>query len=548
MMSDGMSYIGISKYILMVLLFLSLFSCDKLLNNNDESPPEKPIIEIVAESKIVAIGAKQLISASISGLPDSVTTTTNWSVSAGTFIKNSESLIEWTAPTDTMQVEISAVVKTSGGAEDSAKTTISVGNTPPDITLFSATANHVLFGNPISLSAEANDPEGFDLSYTFEVSPDAGTLRHDDPTTGSASWTAPPFVSDIATPFRFIVKATDNLGASTRDTLKVLAYSEFKSLWTVDSGSRKLVKYTANGDKILESEAAFQKPVAVTNDVEDFYGCYVADFDGAQVYKIDAEGKVIANFANIPTVIDLAMHQDTRTVWALSVSENAAILIDGFQNTELKRIYGFRQPRWITINQASGDVWISEQGNNRLIKLNANDAPASQPDTITYANTLIFPDSGAASYFNSPFQPFVKNQNAQTVYIPDRDDREIERFVWSNGSYVRSEFPVRLTGASPRAVTVTAIGGVFDVALIITFDGRLFAFPTSNPQNLTEVSGDYTFQAPHAIIADENTGECWIGDNGTNQWVKIRLKPDFTFETIRTLNGFVFIEDAVINK
>ena len=505
-------------------------------------------MEIIAESEIAAIGTKQLISASISGLPDSVTITTNWSVSAGAFVKNSEVEIEWTAPEDTMQVEISVTFKTSAGAEDSVKTIISVGNTPPVISLFSASADHVLFGNEISFEVQASDPEGFALTYAFEVSPDAGKLSHDDPTTGSASWIAPPFGSDIAMPFRFIVKATDNLGTATRDTLNVLAYSEFKSLWTVDSGSRKLVKFTADGEKILDSEVAFLKPVAVINDIEDFFGCYVADFDGAQVYKIDAEGQVIANFTNIPTVIDLAMHQDTRTVWALSVSENAVILIDGFQNTELKRIYGFRQPRWITINQASGDVWISEQGNNRLIKLNANDSPSSQPDTITSANTQIFPDSGVANYLNSPFQPFVKNQNAQTVYIPDRDDWEIERFTWSNGSYVRSEFPVRLTGASPRAVTITAIGGVFDVALIITFDGRLFVFPTSNPQNLTEVSGDYTFQAPHAIIADENTGECWIGDNGTNQLVKIRLKPDFTFETLYTLNGFVFIEDAVINK
>ncbi|MCB0287285.1 MAG: hypothetical protein KDE57_11560, partial [Calditrichaeota bacterium] len=166
----------------------------------------------------------------------------------------------------------------------------------------------------------------------------------------------------------------------------------------------------------------------------------------------------------------------------------------------------------------------------------------------SYQNAEIFPDSVETTYLNSPIIPFVRSEIAQPLYLADRDDRQIERFDWNGTKYVRNASPISLLSALPRSVVVTSVGGLFNVVLTVSFDGKLFAFAEGNPASLTQISGDYAFQAPHAVAVDEATGQLWIGDNGTNQLVKIRINSDFSFTTLHKLNGFVFIEDAVINK
>lgn len=537
-----------SKLLIILAVLWLASGCDKLFNSDDETPaPVNPTVELLVESAVTSIGASQMISAEVTGV-DTAGITTEWAVTGGEFVKTGNLQIEWTAPDDTVQVAVSVVVKTTDGGSSTEETLISVGNAPPEISDFAASAAFVLAGNEIALTATAADPESYPLSYRFWVTPDSGMLQHSSPDAPTATWTAPEGGNYSGEFFRFVVEATDNLDFFTRDTLEVLAYSDFASVWMVDSGTRKLIKYTANGIKILESAAAFQKPVAVSNDVEDSFGCYVADYAAGTVFKMDATGTVIASFGSIPTVIDLALHEDTRTLWALSVGGNSVTVIDGFTDEVVKTIYGFRQPRWLAINQATGDVWISEQGNNRLVCLNARTSIASLPDTISYQNAEIFPDSVETTYLNSPIIPFVRSEIAQPLYLADRDDRQIERFDWNGTQYVRNASPISLLSALPRSVVVTSVGGLFNVVLTVSFDGKLFAFAEGNPASLTQISGDYAFQAPHAVAVDEATGQLWIGDNGTNQLVKIRINSDFSFTTLHKLNGFVFIEDAVINK
>jgi DNA-binding beta-propeller fold protein YncE len=235
-------------------------------------------------------------------------------------------------------------------------------------------------------------------------------------------------------------------------------------------------------------------------------------------------------------------------VWALSAGEQSLTIIDGFQNTVVKKIYGFVQPRWISIDPSGGEVWISEQGNNRLVMLNALLPPASQPDTIGYQNVVIYPENGAAGYLNSPFKPFVGNTGARILYVADRDDREVERFIRSGSAYVRSDTPISLNTTQPRAVFVVNADGAVNLVVAVAVNGKLLAFNESNPATLTSLNGDYTFQVPRALAVDQLSGECWIGDNGTNQLVKIQVHSDFSFTTLHKLDGFVFLEDMVINK
>ena len=540
------AFIQALRCALIVALLLAT-SCNQLFNSDEPEPPINPVVEVTLTAETVQLGETQSISAAVSNIPENALTNSTWSVSAGSFIKNSELEIDWTAPFDTMEVDITLNVKTELGGETSRTVRVGVGNAVPDISTFSASSARVLAGNTITLSVQASDPEGLTLDYRFLISPDEGILSHSGNAANTASWQAPDGGSYSGKYYTFIAEVTDNLGFISMDTLQVLAYSDFYSIWMVDSGTRRLAKYTGNGLLVFNSPVSFSKPVAVTSDIDESFGCYVADYDAATVYKIDAGGNTVASYGNIPTVIDLAMHRDTRTIWALGVGDNSVTVIDGFQDVIVKKIHGFFKPRGITINQATGDVWINEQGNNRVVQLSALTEPANLPDTISTQNTAIYPENGT-NYFNSPMVPFVRNESAQTLYVADRDDREVERLMWNGTGYTRNTTPVSLVSAQPRAVFVTALSGLFNVVVIIANNGKLFAFSEGNSATLTTLAGDYTFQSPHALAVDPMTGECWIGDNGTNQLVKIRINPDFTFATLVKLNGFIFIEDVVINQ
>jgi hypothetical protein len=536
----------INQWIWLLLTILSLVGCDQLLNNDDK--PAEPQIKLVPEATVVSIGASQRIKAVVSGIDDTTTVSAEWQASAGTLENISDLTVLWTAPDDTTQAEISVKVTTVDGGSATRSVTVSVGNAPPQIDAFQASDNIVLAGNQINLTVSATDPENFALSYRFWSIPDSGVMAHLSPEKPTATWTAPEGSSFRGRKFQFVAEVSDNLNFVSRDTIEVLAYADYESIWVVDSGNKTVSKYTANGLKILTSPVVFENPVAVCNDVTEFYGCYVADYDAGKVVKLDARGNTIAEYTDIPTVIDIEIHRDTRRLWALEVGRDVVTVIDGYTHSVLKTIKGFKQPRWVTINQATGDVWIAEPSNNRLICLNSRLPVGSLPDSITAANTAIYPDTASAAYLNSPVSPFVRHDVAQPVYVVDRDDRQIEQFEWNGSRYVRNAFPVALGNVNPLFVWSATVGNVFSMIASIASDGKLQGYVEGNSGSLTVLTGDYTFQAPHTLAVDPPAGIVWIGDNGTNQMVKIRLNPDFTYQKQFALSGFVFLEDVVINK
>ena len=530
-------------------LFLMVFAvvgCDQLLNNDEKAV--EPQIKLVVESAVVPIGASQRIKAVVNGIDDTTNIAIEWQASAGTLENISNLTVLWTAPEDTTQAEISVKVTTVDGGSATRSTAISVGNAPPQIDAFQVSDNIVLTGNQITLTVSATDPENFSLNYRFWSIPDSGIISHLSPDNPTATWTAPDGSNFRGRKFQFVAEVGDNLNFVSRDTVEVLAYADFESVWVVDGGNKTVSKFTANGLKILTSPVVFENPVAVCNDVSEFYGCYVADYDAGKVVKLDARGNVITEYSDVPTVIDIEIHRDTRRLWALEVGRDAVAIIDGYTHSLLKTIKGFKQPRWITINQATGDVWIAEPSNNRLICLNSRLPVGSIPDSITTANAAIYPDTSSGAYLNSPVSPFVRHDVAQPVFVVDRDDRQIEQFEWNGNRYVRNAFPVQLGNVNPLFVWSATVGNVFSMIASIASDGKLQGYVEGNSGSLTMLTGDYDFQAPHTIAVDPPSGIVWIGDNGTNQMVKVQLNPNFTYQKRVALSGFVFLEDIVINK
>lgn len=514
-------------------LVLVILGCE-ILNN----PPN---INIVIQDDTPLTGSTQTLTAVVEDLDEDLVIIT-WSATDGEFTKTTGEVVKWTAPTTTGRVLITAVADDrKAGGTDTATVALSVVNAAPSITEFTSSAPYVTLGNSVTLSCEAFDPDAEDITYDFFTSPyGVGAILHDSPEISTATWIA-PVEPILARTYDIIVKVQDiPQGYFSTDTLQVLVFSEHGTIWIVDSVYPRVSKYTARGEKVLSAGYSFKKPVAVANNIDEFYGCYVADHDDGQIVKLDEKGENVVTFPSMPNVIDLAIHRETRTLWAISVSDEEPRLtvINTSTGSVIKQIEGLRLPSAITINQDRHEVWISDYGEtDRVIQINIGDQ-YNLPDSLTSANATIFEGN-----YDSPSSLSVRNAEDATVYIADMTDDggEIERLIYNpaTGNYYRGT-PVSLGNErGPSKVRVADAGLVW----VLNIDRSILFFPENNPSQQTPI-GSYPFSDPHAMAIDRVTGNVWIGDNGRHQVIEIS-SADVVGVTI---SGFSFVEDIVVNK
>lgn len=531
---------------LLIVVLLITNGCDKLLMRTEEN--NKPTIKIRVEDDTPAVQTTQTLTAEVTDPDVGDSVHVSWTASAGKLSSDEGIQVQWTAPNDTMMVEITALAMDLQGARALAQKILHVGNSAPDISSFSSDKSIILNGNTVQLTCEAADPDNHPLTYRFTVSPKQGTLIHKDASSNTATWKAPSDLPISSQVYKLCVKVSDVLGYSVADTVEVVVYFEYGTIWVVDSGQQRVSKYAENGQFLLQAGESFVKPVAVANNIDEFYGCYVADYSAGTIYKIGSHGETIISYSGMNNVIDVAVHNDTRTVWALSVGDNSLTVFDGFTDTELKKVYGFKNPRQIIINQASDDVWIVETGNNRIINLKAENLPTSLPDTVSGTNTLVFPSDTSAAYLNAPFGSYTRNQSHQTLYVADKNDNQIERLYWADSLYKRDKNPVSIMPLRPMYVSVSLLANRGWTVFVMSTNGKIILFPEEDNQNIMTAAGNYRFEYPHALATDESNCEFWVGDNGTNQLVRVKVQPDYTFKAETIISGFLFIEDVVINK
>ena len=516
------------------VLLLAGAGCE-LLN----SPPS---IDIIVEDPTPLTGSTQTFTAVVEDLDEDAVLVT-WSATAGQFSKTRGQEVLWTAPLEIQPVVISALADDrKAGGLDSTQITLSVVNAAPVIATFLSSSSFVTLGNSITLTCTADELDGEAFTFDFFTSPPGvGLVSHDDPEVGFATWEAPSELS-LARSYAIIAKVSDIQGFFSTDTLAILVFSEFGTIWVVDKFQARVSKYTARGEQILTAPHPFANPVAVANNTNfEFFGAYVADQDAGEIVKLDAKGATIVTFTNIPTVADLAIHFGTGSLWAISVSDEDPRLtvINTFTESIIASVRGLRHPTAITINQSRDEVWIADVGGDvdRVIQIDIADFMTALPDTLLPAFATVFEGN-----FNNPTDLAVLHEQTATVYIADMNDDEVERLVYNSGSdsYIRSA-PVDMgLSTKPSRVAVTPLGQVW----VLGLDRSIQYFPEINSALLTPISS-YFFLSPHAMAADPATGHVWIGDNGTEQVVEIVNDPDSVGITI---GGFSWVEDLVINK
>lgn len=534
----------ITVFILAVFTLLLMSGCEEYINKfKNEKQNTRPVITLKAENTNPKINTTQTITAEIVDPDEDDEVTVTWTASAGVLSQSTGLSVQWTAPGDTVTAHIVATARDLNDGVAHKEIILYVGNGAPVIASFTASAGNVVSGNSITLDCAATDPEGGNLTYQFYCLSGVGTITQEVPGAATATWISPANIGQ-GEYLDLVVKVTDTVNFVSTDTLQILVYSNYGSLWLVDSDYNTVAKYTSNGYKILTANQSFKKPVAVVSNIDELSGCFVADQAGNTVYKLDYNGEKLETYSNIPHVIDIALYQAARKLFALSYSNSTVTVIDERTGAVEKTITGFYQPTSIEMNQWTGDVWVIEEGNNRIIQLNVGLGVSSLPDAID-STTVVF-NAG----FNAPHQACIHYIQEGTitnrVYVTDVFDNQIERFTFSDGLFERNN-PVEVLSPGPSLIGVLPVNLV-RMILVVHTNGLLEMIEEENTLMKYPLTGNYTFIKPQVLAIDENTGECWVGDNGSNQLVKIKIKSNSSFTVLRKLDGFLSIKDISINK
>ncbi len=160
-----------------------------------------------------------------------------------------------------------------------------------------------------------------------------------------------------------------------------------RSLWVADFGNDRIVKYTETGQQLFiveGTEAGFERPtdVAITTSGN----VWVTSLgDSNQVFEVSHDGEVkrrLNGFSN-PESVDI--FRSTGQVWIADTGNNRVVrfspdVLDGYDLDSInvvpvrfdEQTVNLSQPRAIDVNQETGESWVADTGNNRVMRISAD--------------------------------------------------------------------------------------------------------------------------------------------------------------------------------
>lgn len=495
-----------------------------------------PTLEISVEDSTPLPGSTQILTAVVTDLDTADIVSVTWDISEGNPYAATGLSIDYTAPefetVDTIRVE----ANDQNGGIVTETIIMYVTNGSPQIESFTVSQDAVLLGNEVTLTVTALDPESLPLSYHFSSYGNVGEFLNHESEDSIAIWEA-PFNPDLANKYDLYVTVSDSLGKSTSDTLLVNVYSEYGTMWIVDSGLKSVRKYDEDGNYILSAEESFEYPVAIANNHPDWFGCWVADNGLGKIVEIDEDGSTIQTYDNLSNITDIDYHKNTGTICALSRANKTLTLIIG---TEVKTIYGFQSPNSIAVNQISDEVLVSDYGLHQIVVIDLLPDDGVYPDTVSTEHYL----AELNGVLNGPVAIAITNyiNQAEGVmilvadYLMDRIERVKYTFDYDYESSI-----IGIT--KPIALATTA-----NYTWVIEEDGPVRYFDTYNASSSDFIVLDELINTkPRVIAGDYLKDAVWIGDNTENKIIKARfLNEIIVNEGIITVINFV--EDIIVNR
>jgi len=484
----------------MLLLLLLLFngsvckSPTKVVNHNPE------IQNLIASKRVVEFN-EQVSFVAVLFDEDGDSLSTDWMSYGGFFSFTSLDSAIWNAP-DTAGISVIYLkVKDNRGGTTVDSVAIAIQNQLPLISSLTATPENVIVGNPIQLQCVASDPDGDQISYQWSC--ETGTFSNAN--NAETNWTAPlnPVKAEI------IISVTDLDGGVAVDTVFVNVFLELGSVWVADTFNKQIVKLSPEGNELFRL-GNVDLPVDIGLNVND-RTVVVIDKDGNKAVQYSPTGNILKEILNLNSPNSVAVYSFTGEFWITQEGDsNQVVKFSAKGDKVLSRISGFKNPRGISVNQTTGDIWIADTGNNRIIKLDSN-VPNVYNISKTYPQDSIFYELYTG--FKNPTYLSV-NSKTGNCWISDKDNNRVVR-IKNDGSEVLEITGF----SSPAGIAVNKKDGSCWIAnkgdnkvikMFPDLTQEVSGYNINEKQGFHHVLSD--FIQPHAISINTDASIVWFSD------------------------------------
>jgi len=131
------------------------------------------------------------------------------------------------------------------------------------------------------------------------------------------------------------------------------------NLWVADNSGR-ILKYDANGARLLESPVKLKEPKYIAVDPRDG-SVWVDDTQAATLVKLDATGKEILRKKDITMPSALSLNHLDGSVWIADSGGGRFVKLSA-NGQIVAQVPGFMVPTSVSVDPKDGGAWIADQG------------------------------------------------------------------------------------------------------------------------------------------------------------------------------------------
>jgi len=428
-----------------------------------------------------------------------------WISDKGNFVFTSLDSAIWNAPDTSGRVSIILRVNDDFEGRDEDSTIIIVQNQGPIINSLTASKTNIMVGNIITLRVHAEDPDGGVLLYNWTAN---GGEFTSDITADSVLWRASTSVEDVT----IRVKVTDNIGDFAQKDIMLKVFQETGSVWIADTFNDEIVKLASNGTQLLRI-GGFLRPSKIALDLND-RSVWVADKGNNRLVKFSELGEQLFTITGLDRPTNLAV-QSNGNIWVTTMRDSGQVIEYAYNGAKLRQLYGFKEPQSVDVNALNGDIWIADTGNNRIVLLDAN-VPDDYDISDTGGATDAY-DTKFSGYTNPG--GLVVDQATGNCWIADTGNHRVVRISSTDQTeFVISGF------LNPRGVDVNIKDGSCWVANtgdneMIRISQDIFRLPANSPwaYNIDQDAGFHTtvsgYLLPWSVSINSNDNVVWFTDD-----------------------------------
>ena len=519
----------VNKVIVVIFIGVLGFMCKK---GTEPSSNSSPVITNIIPSKTHVNFSDSVTVEVVAYDPEGDSLRYRWSSSSGYLYNISSPVAKWVAPDTSGTASVSVRVSDGQGGASVDSTHIIIGNQKPIITNLYVEKYNVLVGNSIRLICTAYDPDEDDIiTIKWEATDGSFSTSEGD----STRWTAPNINKSVI----ITLSVIDQHNTATTREININVYQELGSLWITDTFNGQVVKLSPIGLE-LERKSEFSQPEGIAIDLND-RTVFVADNGSDEVIKISSTGEILKR-KSLTLPVDLDVYYLTGEVWVIHSGDSAQITIYSGDLEEVKtKIKGLNNPQAVSINQVTGEAWVADTENDRVIKFYGDlpsryDVENAKPDSTFHSVFTIINETNLLN----PIDVSV-NSSSGDCWVSDKDNDRVVKIspIGSN---------VEIFGfSSPRGISVNKKDGSCWVAdtennRIIKLDPKINQVSGINIQNISgfhiAIDG---YQTPWAVSVNYESGYCWASED------HLILKISADGDVEKTITGFNLPRAIAVN-